>query len=157
MTEKKTRIPASPNVRKFARELGLDINLVTGSERQGRVIESDVKKFIKDQSSKKTTEQNINYKNEFPHSDFGEIEIKEIPRIKKIAAKHLSYSWTTIPHVTNHDEADVTEMENFRTSLKVVYTGERKKITPLAFITKALVVTIKKFPSFNSSIAEIEQ
>ena len=157
MTEKKTRIPASPNVRKFARELGLDINLVAGSERQGRVIESDVKKFIKDQSSKKTTEQNINYKNEFPHSDFGEIEIKEIPRIKKIAAKHLSYSWTTIPHVTNHDEADVTEMENFRTSLKDVYTGERKKITPLAFITKALVATIKKFPSFNSSIDEIEQ
>ena len=157
MTEKKTRIPASPNVRKFARELGLDINLVTGSERQGRVIESDVKKFIKDQSSKKITEQNINYKNEFPHSDFGEIEIKEIPRIKKIAAKHLSYSWTTIPHVTNHDEADVTEMENFRTSLKDVYTGERKKITPLAFITKALVATIKKFPSFNSSIDEIDQ
>ena len=92
-----------------------------------------------------------------PHSDFGEIEIKEIPRIKKISAKHLSYSWTTIPHVTNHDEADVTEMENFRTSLKDVYTGERKKITPLAFITKALVATIKKFPSFNSSIDEIEQ
>ena len=156
MSEKKTRIPASPNVRKFARELGLDINLVTGSERQGRVIENDVKKFIKDQSSKKTIEQNINYKNEFPHSDFGEIEIKEIPRIKKISAKHLSYSWTTIPHVTNHDEADVTEMENFRTSLKDVYTGERKKITPLAFITKALVATIKKFPSFNSSIDEID-
>ena len=157
MTEKKKRIPASPNVRKFARELGLDINLVTGSERQGRIIESDVKKFIKEQSSKKITEQNINYKNEFPHSDFGEIEIKEIPRIKKIAAKHLSYSWTIIPHVTNHDEADVTEMENFRTSLKDLYTGERKKITPLAFITKALVATIKKFPSFNSSIDEIEQ
>ena len=156
MTEKKTRIPASPNVRKFARELGLDINLVTGSERQGRVIESDVKKFIKDQSSKKTTEQNINYKNEFPHSDFGEIEIKEIPRIKKIAAKHLAYSWTTIPHVTNHDEADVTDMENFRNSLKDLYTGEKKKITPLAFIIKALVATLKKFPSFNSSIDEIE-
>tara|TARA_B100000029_G_scaffold226507_1_gene224307 strand:+ start:278 stop:1192 length:915 start_codon:yes stop_codon:yes gene_type:complete len=157
MTEKKTRISASPNVRKFARELGLDINLVTGSERQGRIIESDVKKFIKEQSLKKTTEKNINYKNEFPHSDFGEIEIKEIPRIKKIAAKHLSYSWTTIPHVTNHDEADVTEMENFRKSLKDVYTGERKKITPLAFITKALVATIKKFPLFNSSIDEIDQ
>ena len=157
MTEKKKRIPASPNVRKFARELGLDINLVTGSERQGRVIESDVKKFIKDQSSKKTIEQNINYKNEFPHSDFGEIEIKEIPRIKKIAAKHLSYSWTTIPHVTNHDEADVTEMENFRTSLKDVYTGERKKITPLAFIIKALVSTLIKFPTFNSSIEDIDK
>ena len=157
MTQKKTRIPASPKVRKFARELGLDINLVTGSERQGRVIESDVKKFIKDQSFKKKDEQTTDYEIEFPHSDFGEIEIKEIPRIKKIAAKHLSYSWTTIPHVTNHDEADVTEMENFRASLKDVYTGERKKITPLAFITKALVATIKKFPSFNTSIDEIEK
>ena len=157
MTEKKTRIPASPKVRKFARELGLDINLVTGSERQGRVIESDVKKFIKDQSFKKKDEQTIDYEIEFPHSDFGEIEIKEIPRIKKITAKNLSYSWKTIPHVTNHDEADVTEMENFRASLKDVYTGERKKITPLAFITKALVATIKKFPSFNTSIDEIEK
>ena len=157
MTQKKTRIPASPKVRKFARELGLDINLVTGSERQGRVIESDVKKFIKDQSFKKKDEQTTDYEIEFPHSDFGEIEIKEIPRIKKITAKNLSYSWTTIPHVTNHDEADVTEMENFRASLKDVYTGERKKITPLAFITKALVATIKKFPSFNTSIDEIEK
>ncbi len=157
MTEKKTRIPASPKVRKFARELGLDINLVTGSERQGRVIESDVKKFIKDQSFKKKDEQTTDYEIEFPHSDFGEIEIKEIPRIKKITAKNLSYSWKTIPHVTNHDEADVTEMENFRASLKDVYTGERKKITPLAFITKALVATIKKFPSFNTSIDEIEK
>ena len=157
MTQKKTRIPASPKVRKFARELGLDINLVTGSERQGRVIESDVKKFIKDQSFKKKDEQTTDYEIEFPHSDFGEIEIKEIPRIKKITAKNLSYSWKTIPHVTNHDEADVTEMENFRASLKDVYTGERKKITPLAFITKALVATIKKFPSFNTSIDEIEK
>ncbi len=157
MTEKKTRIPASPKVRKFARELGLDINLVTGSERQGRVMESDVKKFIKDQSFKKKDEQTLDYEIEFPHSDFGEIEIKEIPRIKKITAKNLSYSWKTIPHVTNHDEADVTEMENFRASLKDVYTGERKKITPLAFITKALVATIKKFPSFNTSIDEIEK
>ena len=157
MTQKKTRIPASPKVRKFARELGLDINLVKGSERQGRVIESDVKKFIKDQSFKKKDEQTTDYEIEFPHSDFGEIEIKEIPRIKKITAKNLSYSWKTIPHVTNHDEADVTEMENFRASLKDVYTGERKKITPLAFITKALVATIKKFPSFNTSIDEIEK
>ena len=65
-------------------------------------------------------------------------------------------SWTNIPHVTNHDEADVTEMENFRNSLKDLYTGEKKKITPLAFITKALVTTLKKFPSFNCSIDEIE-
>ena len=127
MTEKKIRTPASPKVRKFARELGLDINLITGSQRQGRIIETDIKRFVKEQSSKKLTPQEKVYKNEFPHSDFGEIKIKDIPRIKKITAKSLSYSWATIPHVTNHDEADVTEMENFRVSLKDIYTGEKKK------------------------------
>tara|TARA_Y100000996_G_scaffold138388_1_gene105455 strand:- start:2875 stop:3789 length:915 start_codon:yes stop_codon:yes gene_type:complete len=157
MIEKKIRTPASPKVRKFARELGLDINLITGSQRQGRIIETDIKRFVKEQSSKKSTSQEKIYKNEFPHSDFGEIEIKDIPRIKKIAAQSLSYSWTTIPHVTNHDEADVTEMENFRLSLKDIYTGEKKKITPLAFIVKALVATLKKFPLFNSSIDNIDK
>ena len=65
-------------------------------------------------------------------------------------------SWSNIPHVTNHDEADITELENFRSSLTDIYTGEKKKITPLAFIVKALTATLKKFPSFNSSIDEIE-
>ena len=65
-------------------------------------------------------------------------------------------SWSNIPHVTNHDEADITEMEDFRSSLTDIYTGEKKKITPLAFIIKALVASLKKFPSFNSSIDEIE-
>ena len=68
----------------------------------------------------------------------------------------LVNSWTTIPHVTNHDEADITEMEDFRNSLTDIYTGEKKKITPLAFIVKALVASLKKFPSFNSSIDDIE-
>ena len=153
MSEKKTRVPASPKARKFARELGLDINLVSGSEREGRVVETDIKKYVKEKSLQKTISQESNFKNEFPHSDFGE----DIPRIKKIAAPHLINSWTTIPHVTNHDEADVTEMENFRLSLKDIYTGERKKITSLAFITKALVATLKKFPLFNTSIDDIDQ
>ena len=66
-------------------------------------------------------------------------------------------SWSNIPHVTNHDEADITEMEEFRSSLKDIYTGEKKKITPLAFIVKALTASLKKFPNFNSSIDEIEK
>ena len=82
-------------------------------------------------------------KNEFEHSDFGEIEIKDIPRVKKLSSKYLSNSWTTIPHVTNHDEADITEMESFRSSLTDMYTGEKIKITPLAFIIKALVASLK--------------
>ena len=96
-------------------------------------------------------------KNEFEHSDFGtKVEVKDIPRVKKLASKYLINSWTTIPHVTNHDEADITEMENFRGSLTDIYTGEKMKITPLAFIIKALVASLKKFPSFNSSIDDIE-
>ena len=93
---------------------------------------------------------------EYKHSEFGEIEIKDIPRVKKIAAPHLSNSWTNIPHVTNHDEADITELEEFRSSLTDSFTGERKKITPLAFIIKAIVLSLKKFPRFNSSIDDIE-
>ena len=150
---------ASPKARKFARELGVDITQVVGSEKDGRVVEEDIKKFVS------STTKNINeikedkikkIKNEFEHSDFGEIEIKDIPRVKKLSSVYLTNSWTTIPHVTNHDEADITEMENFRSSLTDMYTGEKIKITPLAFIIKALVASLKKFPSFNSSIDEIE-
>ena len=81
---------------------------------------------------------------------FGEVEVKDISRVKKLASNYLINSWTTIPHVTNHDEADITEMEEFRKSLTEIHTNEKKKITPLAFIVKALVASLKKFPSFNS-------
>ena len=150
---------ASPKTRKFARELGVDINKISGSERQGRVIESDVKNFIYskinvDQDKKEAQSKKII--SEFLHSDFGEVEIKDIPRVKKLASTYLVNSWTTIPHVTNHDEADITEMEEFRSSLTDMYTGKKKKITPLAFIVKALVASLKKFPNFNSSIDDIE-
>ena len=151
---------ASPKARKFARELGVDINKVLGSERDGRVVEDDIKKFVALRSNNKVEvveeKKSNKIKNEFEHSDFGEIEITDIPRVKKLSSKYLTNSWTTIPHVTNHDEADITEMENFRNSLTDIYTGEKIKITPLAFIVKALVASLKKFPSFNSSIDEIE-
>jgi len=150
---------ASPKARKFARELGVDINQVVGSEKDGRVIEDDIKRFVssKPKNIDEVKENKSNkIKNEFEHSDFGEIEIKDIPRVKKLSSTYLINSWTTIPHVTNHDEADITEMENFRSSLTNMYTGEKIKITPLAFIIKALVVSLKKFPSFNSSIDEID-
>ena len=150
---------ASPKVRKFARELGVNINEIAGSERQGRVVEDDIKNFISTKINKtpdKIETQPKKIVSEFSHSDFGETEIKDMPRVKKLASTYLVNSWTTIPHVTNHDEADITEMEDFRASLTDMYTGERKKITPLAFIIKALVSSLKKFPSFNSSIDDIE-
>ncbi len=150
---------ASPKARKFARELGVDINKVAGSQKDGRVVEDDIKKFVSS-NSKNTLEVNEKkidkIKKEFEHSDFGEVEIKDIPRVKKLSSKYLINSWMTIPHVTNHDEADITEMENFRSSLTDMYTGKKIKITPLAFIIKALVVSLKKFPNFNSSIDEID-
>ena len=150
---------ASPKARKFARELGVDIAQVIGSEKDGRVVEDDIKKFVSSKSkniSDIKEDKKNKIKNEFEHSDFGEIEIKDIPRVKKLSSVYLTNSWTTIPHVTNHDEVDITEMENFRSSLTDMYTGEKIKITPLAFIIKALVASLKKFPSFNSSIDEIE-
>jgi len=151
---------ASPKVRKFARELGVDINQVSGSERGGRVIESDVKLFVASKSNNLVNYENRDnkkIKQEYLHSEFGEVEIKDIPRVKKLSSKYLMNSWTNIPHVTNHDEADITEMEEFRNSLTDIYSGQKKKITPLAFIVKALTKTLKKFPSFNSSIDQIDQ
>ena len=150
---------ASPKARKFARELGVDINEINGSQRQGRVVESDVKNFISSKVNKTIETKEAKpkkIKSEFSHSDFGEVEIKDMPRVKKLASTYLVNSWTTIPHVTNHDELDITEMDEFRSSLTDMYTGEKKKITPLAFIVKALVSSLKKFPSFNSSIDDIE-
>ena len=150
---------ASPKVRKFARELGVDINQVIGSERKGRVIESDIKLFVASRSNNsKKIEKKNNEKitQEYAHSEFGEVIVKDIPRVKRLSSKYLMNSWTNIPHVTNHDEADITELEKFRTSLTDMYTGERKKITPLAFIVKALTTSLKKFPNFNCSIDEVE-
>ena len=149
-------ISASPKVRKFARELGADIYNITGTQNRGRIIEDDVKNFIANKIVSKPESKPSKIKNEFEHSDFGEVEVKNVPRVKKLASTYLVNSWTTIPHVTNHDEADITEMENFRSSLTDIYTGEKMKITPLAFIIRALVSSLKKFPSFNSSIDDIE-
>ena len=152
---------ASPKARKFARELGVDVSEIKGSERLGRVVESDVKKFVADRISKPTKFEKYEKRgeiiDEYKHSEFGAVETKYLSRIKKIAAPHLTNSWNKIPHVTNHDEADITEMDEFRESLTDIYTGKKKKITPLAFIIKALVSTLKKFPNFNASIDNIEE
>ena len=154
MSEDK-KIFTTPNVRKFARELGANISEIKGTQRKGRVSHEDVKNFINNQLNE--NKQSNKLKMEFKHSEFGKVEIKEIPRVKKIAAPHLLNSWQTIPHVTHHDEADVTELEEFRASLTDINTGEKKKMSPLVFIIKSLVATMKKYPSFNSSIDEINE
>lgn len=144
---------ASPKVRKFARELGTNIVEIPGSQRAGRVTEDDVKKFVRSQVTvnQGKVEKKI-YKNEYPHEVFGKVEVKDLSRVKKLSGPQLVRSWTEIPHVTQHDEIDITEMEQFRTSLIDHYTGEKIKISPLAFITRAVVNALKEYPNFNSSI-----
>ena len=148
MTDKKKYIvSASPKTRKFARELGADLHLIEGSQREGRVTEDDIKLFIKNNLQKKEI-----ITQEYQHSEFGEIDEQPIPRIKKIAGPHLQKSWSEIPHVTQHDEVDITEMEKFRKSLRDLYTGDKISVTPLAFIIRAVVKALIDYPNFNSSL-----
>ena len=153
MTEKKIPIiSASPKARKFAREVGADLHLVEGSQREGRISEEDIKLFVKKSLSGKIEKKDASIVKEYNHSEFGEVEAKPIPRIKKIAGPHLQKSWNEIPHVTQHDEADITEMEEFRKSLRDLYTGEKISVTPLAFIIRAVVKALKDYPNFNASL-----
>ena len=153
MNKKKSSIvSASPKVRKFARDLGADLHLIRGSQREGRVSEDDVKLFIKESLLGETYVKKKIKDQEYDHSKFGEINIQSISRIKKIAGPHLQKAWNEIPHVTHHDKADITEMEEFRKSLRDLYTGEKISITPLAFIIRAVVKALKDYPNFNASL-----
>ena len=146
---------ASPNVRKFVRELGADITEIPGTERAGRITKEDVKIHIKNKLNNNTTasKQNNNIiKDEYEHHEFGKVEIKDIPRVKRLSGPHLVRSWTEIPHVTHHDEIDITEMEQFRSSLRDLYTGQKISVTPLAFIMRAMVNALKMYPNFNTSL-----
>jgi len=152
MSDKKEIVSASPKVRKLAREFGANIYEIKGSQREGRVSEDDVKSFIKELISEKVEKKQTIKTEHYEHSEFGEISVKDIPRLKKIAGPHLQKSWSEIPHVTQHDEADITEMEKFRKSLRDLYTGEKLSITPLPFIIRAVVKALKDYPNFNSSL-----
>ena len=155
LTTKEGIKPASPNVRKFVRELGADIYKIPGSERSGRITKDDVKNYIKDKLTDAPVilaQEKTIVKSEYEHSEFGEIEIKDIPRVKRLSGPHLVKSWTEIPHVTQHEEIDITEMEQFRSSLRDLYTGQKISITPLAFIMRAMINGLKAYPNFNASI-----
>jgi len=150
---------ASPKIKKFARELGVDLQMVGGSARKGRIVEEDIKQFIKSTLSTKLIKEEIITKIEikeeklpFGHEEFGEVDIQKIPRIKRLSGPHLVKAWNEIPHVTQFDEVDVTDMEHFRKNLIDLNTKEKITITPLAFIMKALVNAMRKYPNFNSSL-----
>jgi pyruvate dehydrogenase E2 component (dihydrolipoamide acetyltransferase) len=146
---------ASPNVRKFVRELGADIDKIPGTERAGRITKEDVKIYVKnklDNNRAPSKQNNKVIKDEYEHHEFGKIEIKDIPRVKRLSGPHLVRSWTEIPHVTHHDEIDITEMEGFRSTLRDLYTGQKMSVTPLAFIMRAMVNALKAYPNFNTSL-----
>ena len=147
---------ASPSVRRFARELGVDLGLVYGTGPKKRILKEDVKAFTKSiMSGEKLANKGAFSTLEIPPVDFskfGEIEQKPLTRIRRIAGQTLHRNWITIPHVTQFDEADITELEEFRKSKLESAKKEGVKLTLVTFLIKAVVVALQKFPEFNSSI-----
>jgi pyruvate dehydrogenase E2 component (dihydrolipoamide acetyltransferase) len=148
---------ASPAVRKFARELGVDVAQVIGTGRKGRITQDDVKNHIK--TAMQTGGQTVVTAGfdvpPFPAVDFtqfGEVESQALSRIQKISGKYLHRNWVRIPHVTQYDEADITELEAFRNENKADAKAQGFSLTPLAFMVKAMAKAMKKFPKFNSSL-----
>lgn len=161
-----TSLPhASPSVRAFARELGVDLHLVEGTARKGRITADDVKLFVKNRMAEPTGATGATASAgaqlggldvlPWPKVDFerfGEIETQPLSRIKKISGANLHRNWVMIPHVTNNDVADITELEALRKQLNAEYKKDGVRVTMLAFLIKACVAALKKFPEFNSSL-----
>ncbi|MCY4150042.1 MAG: dihydrolipoyllysine-residue acetyltransferase [Gammaproteobacteria bacterium] len=158
-TERSDAIPhASPAVRRFARELGASLHRIRGTGPKGRILKEDVKAWTKQQleeSSRKSSAPSLGIAPmpEIDFSEFGETEKLFLSRIKKLSGPHLHRSWVSIPHVTHHEEADITDLEDFRRSLKDEAASQGLRITILSFAMKVLVNAMKKFPAFNASLA----
>ena len=150
---------ATPAMRRYARELGVDLAKVTGTGRKGRVLREDVSGFVKRALSAPAAEvpaatggSGIPPIPTVDFTKFGEVETRPLSRIKRISGLHLHRSWVNVPHVTNHDEADVTELEAFRRSIGEEAAARGVRITLLAFVTKAVAATLAEFPAFNASL-----
>lgn len=151
---------ASPSVRKFARELGVDLTRVKGSADKGRITADDVRGFVKQSLASGTAQASAPAGGglsviDWPKVDFakfGPIEAKPLSRIKKIAGANLHRNWVMIPHVTNNDQADITELEALRVALNRENEKSGIKVTMLAFLIKAVVAALKNFPEFNASL-----
>ncbi|UZR27747.1 dihydrolipoyllysine-residue acetyltransferase [Methylococcus mesophilus] len=147
---------ASPAVRRFARELGVNVAKVRGTGPKGRILKTDIQTFVKDAVAKAERPAGGFALPELPEIDFaqfGPIERQPLSRIQKLSAANLHRTWITVPHVTQHDEADITELEAFRNALKAESAKRGVKLTPLPFIIKAVVAALKAFPRFNASLA----
>lgn len=153
------RAHASPSVRRFARELGVVLTSVTGTGPKGRITKEDVQGYVKNALTQPAAAPaqggsaippvpTVNFE------QFGDIETRELSRIKKISGKHLHACWLNIPHVTQFDEADITELEEFRQENKQMAKDRGVNLTPLVFIMKAVVACLKAYPEFNASLSE---
>ena len=152
---------ASPSIRRFARELGVDLAKVGGSGRKGRISKDDVKGFVKGiitsgSASAVSTGGGMGIE-PIPAQDFskfGEIEVQELNKIKRLTASNLHRSWVNVPHVTHNDESNINDLEDFRKTLNAEYAKQKKdiKLSPLAFIVKAVVNALQTYPQFNSSL-----
>lgn len=155
---------ASPSVRRFARELGVNLGLLKGSGPKDRIIKEDIQNFVKRAIASGAPAGGAATGGGMPgfnlpawpnidFSKFGPVETKPLSRIQKISGPALHRNWVTIPHITQHDEADVTDMEAFRKTLSDENAKSGVKITPLVFLMKAAVASLKQFPDFNASVA----
>jgi pyruvate dehydrogenase E2 component (dihydrolipoamide acetyltransferase) len=156
---------ASPSVRKFARELGVDVNDVSGTGPKGRILQQDVQAFVKGALTRARTAPpapaagaalggglNLLPWPQVDFAKFGPIETQPLSRIKKISGANLARNWVMIPHVTNNEEADITELEAFRVQLNRENEKTGIKVTMLAFLIKAVVAALKKHPELNASL-----
>jgi len=146
----------SPSVRRFARELGADIGKIQGTGPKGRILKEDVQAFVK--SRLQTAERgafgvNLPEAPEIDFAQFGPIETRPLSRIQKLSGANLHRNWVAIPHVTHHEEADITELEAFRVSLKAEADKQETRVTLLPLLIKAVVAALKAYPSFNASLA----
>lgn len=163
-TVNKGLVHCSPSVRRIAREFGVDLTHVKGSGRKNRILREDVQEYVKAELAKPRTAGGVAGDNVLQivpvkpvdHSKFGEIEIQPLSRIQKISGPFLHRNWATIPHVTQFDEADITDIESFRKEQNDYHAKIKSglKITPLVFVMKAVAKALEKFPTFNSSLSD---
>ena len=157
LSKKATKVYASPSVRKIAREFGVDLGFVKGSAKKGRILVEDIKAYVKEQLNKPASATGVGFgfnlpeSKEIDFSQFGKINRVELSRVQKVSGPFLHKNYLSAPHVTQFDEADITELEEFRKSQNAI--AKDFKISPLVFIIKAVEKALKLHPKFNSSLS----
>ncbi|MCT7586931.1 dihydrolipoyllysine-residue acetyltransferase [Aliarcobacter butzleri] len=157
LSKKATKVYASPSVRKIAREFGVDLGFVKGSGEKGRILKDDIRAYVKEQLNKPASASNIGFGFNLPESKeidfsvFGNVERVELSRVQKVSGPFLHKNYLSMPHVTQFDEADITELEEFRKAQNNIAVGF--KLSPLVFIIKAVQKALQIHPKFNSSLS----